>query len=132
MIMIQERYCSFEVNELLREKGFDEPCRSYFINDLGDYRRCTVEITNRDCSSEQILRPTHQMAMDWLREVHNILIWFSPVIPTPKPKDETVFYWEWEAKKKSHSHPHVQSHIKYKTYEEAVESALKYSLENLI
>lgn len=72
--MIQERYCSFEVAKLLKEKGFDEPCRSYFTNDLGDYRRCTVEITNRNCSSEQILRPTHQMAIDWLLEEHNIFI----------------------------------------------------------
>lgn len=72
--MTKERYCSFEVSKLLQEKGFDGPCRSYFINDLGDYRRCTVEITNRDCSSKQILRSTHQMAMDWLREIHKLHI----------------------------------------------------------
>lgn len=72
--MIRERYCSYEVAKLLQEKGFDEPCRSYFINYVGDYRRCTVEITSRDCSSEQILRPTHQMAIDWLREIHKLHI----------------------------------------------------------
>ena len=71
--MIEERYCSYKVSKLLEEKGFDEPCRSYY-NDKNDYRRCTVEITKRNLIDNQILRPTHQMAMDWLREVHNLHI----------------------------------------------------------
>lgn len=103
--MIKERYCSFEVAKLLKEKGFNAGSSKY---------------------------PTPQMAMDWLREKHNILIWFYPVIPIPVPKDETVFYWEWKLKKKLHSYPQVSDHIKYKTPDEAIEAALKYCLIELI
>ena len=30
MIMTQERYCSYEVSELLREKGFDAETNAYY------------------------------------------------------------------------------------------------------
>ena len=30
--MIKEAYCSFEVAELLKEKGFNEPCYTCYIN----------------------------------------------------------------------------------------------------
>lgn len=118
--MIKEDYCSDELSELLKKKGMNKSCFTHY-----------VQKNNNDGTSEAVSVCTHQMAIKWLREVHNILIWFSPVIPTPIPKDETVFYWEWEAKRKLHSHPHVQNHIKYKTYEEAVEASLKYCLTEL-
>lgn len=71
--MIQERYCSLEVSKLLREKGFDEPCRSYYL-DKYDYREGTVSLTKRKLMDWNILRPTHQMAIDWLREIHKLHI----------------------------------------------------------
>ena len=53
MIMITEDYCSFEVAKLLKEKGFD-----YKGFDYIDFEG---EVIRQD-------RPTHQMAMKWLRE----------------------------------------------------------------
>ena len=66
--------------------------------------------------------PTHQMAMKWLREVHNIAIetewehlWYVYVKPmTSKPSESD--YHQCESSK----------------YEEAVEAGIKYCLENLI
>ena len=53
-IMIEEIRCSYEVCKLLHEKGFDVKCTDwYWENNIN------------------IWKPTHQMAMKWLREVHN-------------------------------------------------------------
>ena len=78
--MIKERYCSYEVAKLLKEKGFDEPCLSYFWSEDNNKEISYTDFlfTNKQLYSGQTLRPTHQMAMDWLREVHNIFIVIEP------------------------------------------------------
>lgn len=65
--MITEDYVSFEVAKLLKEKGFDIPCRmSYFNGLLVDYTMYGF------CDGELINCPTLQMASKWLRIVHKI------------------------------------------------------------
>lgn len=104
--MITEDYCSFEVAKLLKEKGFNT-----------DYPK-------RDCTQYAC---TLQMAMKWLRKIHNIFIeintsidlngkyHFSYTILDKKckyiRKGYTDFDWD---------------------YKEAADVAIKYSLENLI
>lgn len=67
--MITEDFCSFEVAKLLKEKGFNEPCYSYY-----DYERkvqhidLPVETCDMILESNEYLAPTHQMAMKWLRK----------------------------------------------------------------
>lgn len=127
--MIKERYVSFEIAKLLKEKGFNEPCRSYFINDTGDYRRCAVEITNKLCSSEQLLRPTLYMAMEWLRENKNILIIIEPHAydyVNEKNKSYSCSLWIGD-----NYYEYLESKD-YPIYEEAVEEVLKYILKNLV
>ena len=145
MNMIQEAYCSFEVAKLLKEKGFNESTdKQFFISDkiIGNYN-----ITDRSRNPERYLDdPTHQMAMRWLREIHNIDIVidasvgmlgvkvYVPFISTYKPlKDELskarqikrgIYYKDDRGVIPALQH--------FDSYEEAVEAALKYSLENLI
>lgn len=70
--MIKERYVSFEVATLLRNKGFNEPCRGVYeekvlrINTLCDW-------LNSDFS-EYVAAPTQTMACDWIEETFNIAI----------------------------------------------------------
>ena len=70
--MIKERYVSFEVATLLRNKGFNEPCRGVYeekvlrINTLCDW-------LNSDFS-EYVAAPTKTMACDWIEETFNIAI----------------------------------------------------------
>lgn len=131
--MIQEAYCSYEVSKLLREKGFDEPCRSYFISDSDEYRKCTVDITSKNCSSGQVLRPTHQMACAWLREVHHIHIDIiiegngSCITYLTKIRPFKIIY-----PVRNYDSIDTNKVFRCNSYEEAVEAALKYSLENLI
>lgn len=80
--MIKEVYCSFEVAKLLKEKGFDAQCRSAYTN-YGQLFTTQIQqyITNIICSKGNLwecIAPTHQMAMKWLREVHNIDICVFP------------------------------------------------------
>lgn len=135
--MITEDYCSYEVAKLLKEKGFDWMCNSYYTN-LGrvfDHFCCHYfadDEHDRVDILTQTLRPTHQMAMKWLREVHNKhcdigydidLGWFFQIIDLK----ETVEYDYLETKCY-----HTENEIGFNSYEEAVEAALKYVLENLI
>ena len=120
--MIKEAYCSFEVAKLLKEKGFNEPCRAVYeeeilrINTLCDYYNSEL--------SSYVCAPIHQMAMAWLREIYGIDIVIE--ISDPSVKDRKYYCVIWNKNNDSYILDLFGS------YEEAVEAALKYSLENLI
>lgn len=123
--MITEDYVSFETAKLLKEKGFDSECDYLYVN--GDIVRAQGGKCNwnkgetiftdykNECSA-----PTLQMAMKWLREVHNIAIetewehlWYAYIKPmTSKPSEQD--YYQCESSK----------------YEEACEEAIKHYLES--
>ena len=130
--MIKEAYCSFEVAKLLKEKGFGikEETRGYYpIKGDATGRLMFGAEYHHNTSQVQIAAPTHQMAMAWLREEHDIFIDIS--------YDDLDFYWIVES---IAADVPVQDRPKllkngtacHRTYEEAVETALKYCLENLI
>ena len=138
--MVKETYVSLEVAKLLKEKGFNEKCRGGYHSEFDDndnpiimLEEWTAQPYSNDFVDEGFLcsAPTHQMAIKWLREEKNILICVYPVINLPV-KDNYTFYWRWDGKKKRHDAPHVGDKHNYESFEEAVEAALKYTLENLI
>ena len=120
--MIKEAYCSFEVSKLLKEKGFDEVSYTFYdCNHKIFYREDGIPSWN-SCRDDYAA-PTHQMAMAWLREVYNIdIIIFHEKLPND-------CYW---VRVERNLFTEIQQKPKYKSYEEAVEAALKYILENLI
>lgn len=72
--MIKEDYVSFEVAKLLKENGFKgEREHFYEDNKITNYINYWFRITPEQ-RYEAIEAPTLQMAMKWLREVHNIFI----------------------------------------------------------
>lgn len=128
--MVKEAYCSKEVSILLKEKGFNEKCRGGYHYEFDDndnpivmLEEWTAQPYNNDFVDEGFLcsAPTHQLAMNWLREVHSIYIDIDML--------SGITYW-WSVylldKKQG------ETTISYDTYEDAVEAALKYVLENLI
>lgn len=155
--MITEDYCSYEVAKLLKEKGFDwqtefvwyehlpssidwrnkinqKAIDYFYFNETTEhnsyYRNCDKKPSyiNGDIYSA----PTHQMAMKWLRGLHNKhcdvgydidLKWFFQIIDLK----ETVTYDYPETK-----YYHTENETGFNSYEEAVEAALKYCLTNLI
>lgn len=135
--MITEDFCSFEVAKLLKEKGFDESTSMVYMS-YGDLRKLNRYDSIRNSNYNDITKnyfeytaPTHQMAMKWLRDEKNILIYVYPVIDLPV-KDNYTFHWRWDGKKKRHDAPYIGDKHNYESFEEAVEAACIYSLKNLI
>lgn len=131
--MIKEAYCSFEVAKLLKEKGFDEPCRSYFIDNVDyiDSSYSIKELIDLELGVWEMLRPTHQMALAWLREKHNILISLIP--KEVKVGVDKLCYAIYRITEDVYTllyTGYINNLVD--SYEKAVEAALKYSLENLI
>lgn len=103
---LTEDYCSKEVTDLLVNKGFSDPTKDVYV----------------DKTSYIVI--THQLAMKWLRERHVIIV----IVPAYFNSEQCVS-WDidiWAGD--NYEHPFED----YPTYEEAVEAALKYALENLI
>lgn len=135
--MIKEDYVSFKIAKLLKEKGFDsdevgchggfysERCyeSGYGIKTQSEQEVGIVydDLTNSDLEYDEYLRPTIQMAMKWLREVHNIDISVTP--------DRKVGYSVLIFKDKQLPFDTLDS---YPIYEQACEVAIKYCLKNLI
>jgi hypothetical protein len=124
--MIQEAYCSFEVSKLLKEKGFNCPCKVVYSPKGIIKHYLKEEVYAHNLKGHKKLCPTHQMAMAWLREVHNINIDIVPVW-NQKRWEYQVFVVTPENAKQCYIDDKI-----YLGYEEAVEAAIKYCLENLI
>jgi hypothetical protein len=134
--MIEEAYVSFEVAKLLKEKGFDEKCRGGYHSEFDNNDNPIVILEewiaqpyNNDFVDEGFLcsAPTHQMAMAWLREEYDFHIIVYPWKANNKKKWVCKVYRTFNLLGcERYSNETLDS------YEEAVEAALKYVLENLI
>lgn len=119
--MITEDYVSFETAKLLKEKGFDENTYACFSND-GKETYYGYRAVDND-----IMRPTLQMAMKWLREKYYI---HADPIKQGNYNDCSEYY-TWIVARMGIIHRNSTVADKL-SYEEACEAAIKYCLENLI
>lgn len=134
--MIQEAYCSYEIAKLLKEKGFDELCK-YLYKDNSERYTLASTCYQNVCDDGECLCPTHQMAMRWLREVHLIHIYAEyKAFFQEKPKKE---YYHWMPFVRTLPNCPIYNSgfpnyldIYCDSHEEAIEAALKYTLENLL
>ena len=130
--MIQEEYVSFDVAKLLKEKGFNEECRTYYkVFPKNRIAAIYHSSENRGVSEDdpnEILCPTQQMTMRWLREEKGLFISIG--------NDDLDYNWQiFDVKNRTKDLDPTcltESYAGYKTYEEACEAAIKYCLENLI
>ena len=130
--MITEDYVSFETSKLLKEKGFDENTPvNYFVGD-DKPRGCAVGemIYHKKLEEDTHLipAPTLQMAMKWLREVHH---WHIEIVRGPKGYHPWLVTIPLGVNKEAPGDI-LQGKRYVDTYEEAIETAIKYCLENLI
>ena len=136
--MITEDYVSFETAKLLKERGFNETCRAFWKVWNGETNLChcnsshTFEYCHNsmleqynDAEETNIAAPTLQMAMKWLREVHNIFIEIS----VDEMLKDNGYQWALYYNSIKEIMPYANWE---KSYEEACEAAIKYCLENLI
>jgi hypothetical protein len=144
--MRQEAYCSFEVAKLLKEKGFPQEYNIYhsMVYNEEDYedeyeiqRMITITklVKAGTLSSYPIgvpepkcYCPTHQMAMQWLRDEHDILITVLP----DKIHDTIALFWNvYIVTEKEYKWIFAGGGVNM-TYEELIEEALLYVLKTLI
>ena len=139
--MITEDYTSYEVAKLLKEKGFPmgEHLFMYVNKDnvfMTDDYACLKLPQEEYKNFDEIYIPTitHQMAMKWLREIHKISI----DICTVQGKRVSYMFNIWDFAN-IYDNKYIggifdlrEQLYDFNTFEEAVEAALKYSLENLI
>ena len=142
---MEDQIVSFETAMLLKEKGFNEPCSHYYEDNdlykLGYYHgegtgfvRNNSPIDGRFlCEKMQCTAPTQSLAQKWLRETRNITFNANPhsndgkiiyvvtikVISSNKYIDFNVMI---DTSNKA---------IMFDTYEDAIESGLKYCLKSI-
>ena len=126
--MAKERYCSYEVSKLLEEKGFDEECYTFYEYDSKEFYREEIPCCN-SCSDDYAA-PTHQMAIDWLRQKHGILI---SIIPQEVAIGVSILcYGIYRIIDNSYHPVHNGQAATSNDYKDVIEEALKYCLTELI
>ena len=147
--MITEDYVSFEVAKLLKEKGFN---KDTYTMSMYDENGEAKDVLLLKVGEEPVLRPTLQMAMKWLREVHNILLVVDydyeftstsyiykiyRLVENGRPERVIVKGTSYDKDNNPTEHivsvrDYERSAEEYATYQQAAEAAIKYCLENLI
>lgn len=128
--MITEDYVSLETAKLLKEKGFDEATIGYYytISEIPEkikFFDSPISIYHSDGLIGCIQAPTIQTAMKWLREEKKIVIEIVLAIDG-NPYTFNIY------DVKNNNWNEIPWGLRYPTYEEACEAAIKYYLENLI
>ena len=139
--MITEDYVSFETAKLLKEKGFWENC-PFSLSKLDE----------KTGEAETVRCPTLQMVVNWLEEVHHILVipdyiyectdtsWVYKIYrlgENGKPERNAIIGTSYDSNGNPTLHTvgyrdYDVSEQEYATRTEAVEEGIKYCLENLI
>ena len=159
MKQITEDYCSFEIAKLLKEKGFPQDYDKYhgLVYNEEDYED-EYEIQRMVLETRQVKAgtlhsyplgvpepkcycSTQSLVLKWLREVHNIHIsLFATMYLPPEegcvPEKIIYTYNILNGNEPFHLFDEYDDCIidnpQFNHYEQAVEAALKYTLENLI
>lgn len=123
--MITEDFVSFETAKLLKEKGFDWNCITYYVDSEPNDVKYSMLFENNTTWEERCYSaPTHQMAMAWLREVYKIFIEIGTCIDLNGNYHFNYTILDKECKYVRRGYTSFDWN-----YEDAVEAALKYVLE---
>lgn len=116
-----EDYVSFEVAKLLKEKEFNAYCNWYYdANKDPQLSYCSNSTLS---STVRVARPTHALAIKWIRENGFTDIWVEPFFS----KDPKVYIPQiW------HRGEFIDSVPPQESFFLANEAALLYTLQNLI
>lgn len=126
--MIKEYYITFELSKMLKEKGFaPQPDSKAGLFTMYDE---TGSIHWGMYDPNWYWRITHQMTLQWLREEHGLNIEVYVI----KNYDKKICEYTYTIMDLNFpgSDDGIDCCNKYQTYEDAVEAAIKYCLENLI
>jgi len=124
-----ETYCNYEISKFLKKKGFNEKTFGIYIK--GQPYNLQHNFRGNKFSNSEMLNayssPTLQMACAWLREVHHIFIEIGTSIDLNGNYHFSYTILDKECKYVRRGYTEFDWN-----YENAVEAAIKYCLENLI
>ena len=150
--MIQDEIVTYEVAKLAKEKGFPQDVdrwmgelhsamNSNYYNHKGELNGDCIEIIKRKIQKEEVPKefelvaaPTQSLLQRWLREEKGIHI----SIDRDLDFNDKDYIYEWQASHKKELGDGCYRIITasdmefYPTYEETLNAALKYALENLV
>lgn len=135
--MIEESYVSFDTAKMLKEEGFDVPCRGIYrayrigTSVFHEYDRKSAKddlCRNAvDGFQYEYLAPTQALAARWLREVHRIVIDVA-FIP-PSVNGDVWQYFIGEMDNMVWKGDYEPSGCEYATYEQALEAGLQEAIK---
>ena len=131
--IISEDYVSYEVAKLLKEKEFNWNCITYYVDSEPDNVKYSMLFENNTTWEERCYSaPTLQMALKWLREVHHLYV--QVMLDSWACGGHTGYYVVIQNTTSDFEMmlQDALDNVFYDSYEDAVEAALKYVLENLI
>ena len=133
MIMIEESYVSFDTARMLKEAGFDLPCRGIYrayrigTSVFHEYDRKSAKddlCRNAvDGFQYEYLAPTQALAARWLREVYNVAIY------SLYDDDMEQWFYVVDAFTKNPVINGFQSGSEYDDYESAFEDGLREAIK---
>ena len=126
--MIEETYCSFEISNILKKKGFDFT-GIYEGYHIWDTKKKVENFSRSEAPHLYVPTITQGKAMKWLRDTHNLCIYTFP--------SNLEKYGKWESgicycDSGIDATINAAGHIYGETYEECVDSAIMYALVNII
>ena len=133
--MIEEQFVSFDTAKLLKEAGFDVPCRGVYVTDRTGYyefreydnKQTTDDLcwNTEDGFQYEYLAPTQALAEKWLREVYNIAIY------SLYDDDMEQWFYVVDAFTKNPVIDVFQSGSEYDDYESAFEAGLQEAIKQI-
>jgi len=127
---IQESYCSFEVSKLLKEKGFN-------IYQSTQYSEGATTLYNYGIGQCRLFgdlyyRPTHALAVEWLRVNYDIEV-YTKILPGTVSNYGTTRQWQWWINNYKDPLWYYGDTVSefYNSPQEALDAGLLYTLNNL-
>ena len=73
---VEKEFVPYQQSLQLKELGFDEPCFTWYWDDIGLYNG--LEFGNHNKNINYVSAPTFSQAFRWFREKYNIDAWVQP------------------------------------------------------
>ena len=123
--MITPHHVNFEFAKFLKEKGFQESCRDFYLDEsfkfddikYGDY-------TNHNANDKKFSAPEHWQVLDWLTTNHTIHVFADCKIK----KGIASYWWNIKGNKLDRWSKH-SSH--FNSPNDAIDAAFNYIRENI-
>ena len=134
--MIEESYVSFDTARMLKEAGFDVPCRDFFTIEgdgnvvITEARSCREHNSFEGCF---ISCPTQALAARWLREVYGLHVMISPYYDCSVDAEGEIvdkqMHWGYMILYAETGNLAEDNDERFNNYEQALEAGLQETLK---